>query len=118
MDAHSYAQATNARPGGEQAATGTPQAAAPFPAAPAESKRPPRQKNDELMATILETAMQGRYYKVQFKGQKPEGSHGKKGMFAGRVPSMETLDRTGGWSRRSTPWTVKLPAQRAAEDRC
>ena len=110
MDANPYARATNAMPGGEQAATGTPQAAAPLPTAPAKPKRPPLQKNEDLMATVFETAMQQRYYKVQFGGKKPEGSHGKKGaaaknlralldiypVFAGGVPSMETLDRIRG----------------------
>ena len=110
MDANPYARATNAMPGGEQAATGTPQDAAPLPTAPAKPKRPPLQKNEDLMATVFETAMQQRYYKVQFGGKKPEWPHGKKGsaaksfralleacpVFTGRVRSMVTLDRIGG----------------------
>ena len=107
MDANPFGRAGDVQPG-ERAATGTPQAAPPLPQAPAKpARKPPLQKHDDLMTILLEKALQERYYQVQFGGQKPAGAHGKKraaaaslrdllgtcDQFAGRVPSMETLDK-------------------------
>ena len=108
MDANPFHRVGELEPDVQPAATGTPQAAAPLPAqAPAKDKRPGLQKNDELMTILLETATQEKYYRVQFGGRKPAGSHGKKkeaaarlralletcAAFAGRVPTMESLDK-------------------------
>ena len=59
------------------------------------------------MTVLLETALSLHYYKVQFMGEKPPGSHGKKKqkvmqlratletsiLFRGRVPEIATLDK-------------------------